>query len=53
MLVINPVIRLDISLRQSPWRGGGHRQGVLMSHVDLKKCQCRMSLLLDISPVPC
>ena len=27
--------------------------GVLMSHVDFKKCQCRMSLSLNSSPVPC
>ena len=32
-------------------RGGGG--GVLMVHVDSKKCQCRMSLSLDISPAPC
>ena len=24
-----------------------------MSHVGFKKCQCRMSLSLNISPVPC
>ena len=26
---------------------------VLMSHVDFKKCKCCISLLLNISPVPC
>ena len=26
--------------------------GVLMSHVDFKKCQCRTSLLLRHTPVP-
>ena len=30
--------------------GGG---GGPMSHVDFKKCQCRMSLSLNTSPVPC
>ena len=33
--------------------GGGGGGGGLMSHVDFKKCQCRMSLSFNISPVPC
>ena len=32
MLVINPVIRLGISLRQSPWKVGG---GALMGGPDV------------------
>ena len=31
----------------------GPLTGVLMSHVDFKKRQCRMSLSLDIALVPC
>ena len=32
---------------------GGPLMGVLLSHVDFKKCQCSMSLLYGNSHVPC